>query len=192
MVANGTCWSARTTTSTSRLPGSASRRASAGFRPSAPTVLSSTATVPAELIVMQTFRWSSASRVFACGRFTGRLLTDIMGAVTSRMMTSTSATSMIGVTFTFVISSGRWTRARMSSAPHHGDAGGAELARLVQHAHERAVRHAVFAAQHDEPRRAQLDQRPERHGERVARDARAVHDHPPVGLHAQLDPVGVL
>src|SRR5262249_40299347 len=145
-----------------------------------------------ELMVMLTLRWSSASRVFACGRFTGRSLTDIIGAVTSRMMTSTSATSMIGVTFTLGISSGLWTRTRLAPpAAHHRKRGRAELARLVENAHEVAVRHGVLAAQHHEPVRAQLEQRPQRERERIPRHAPPVHDHPAVRGHLQLDAVGL-
>ena len=54
--------------------------------------------------VMLTLRSSSASRVRALGRFTERSEAGSIGAVTSRMMTSTSATSMMGVTLNLVMS----------------------------------------------------------------------------------------
>jgi hypothetical protein len=67
------------------------------------TTSSSTASAPVLDSVMLMFRSSSESRDRACGRSTGRSATDMSGAVTRRMMTSTSDTSMIGTTFTLVI-----------------------------------------------------------------------------------------
>src|SRR5262245_12641641 len=92
-------------------------------------------------------RSSSASRVRALGRFTGRSATDIIGAVTSRMTTSTRLTSMSGVMLTLVMASGDSRRCFMS-APHHGDLYGSETLDLVEHAHELSVGHAVVAAHH--------------------------------------------
>ncbi len=82
------------------------RRASRCESPGAITSRSM-ATSPFTPKVMLTLRSSSESRVCAAGRSTGKSATDSIGAVTSRMMTSTSATSMIGVTLILVIGARR-------------------------------------------------------------------------------------
>src|SRR5882672_89192 len=121
---------------------------------------SSMAIAPVVESVMLTFRSSSASRVLACGKSTGRSATERSGAVTNRMMTSTSATSMIGVTLILVIIT--WypgTRPRRTSASHDRDLRGAAGLGIVQHAHERSVRHTIRAPDHDDLRRARLEER---------------------------------
>src|SRR5262245_45774393 len=135
---------------------------------------------------MLTLRSSSASRVCAAGSRTAMSLVDSRGAVTSRMMTSTSATSMMGVTLILVISSFEWVTRRMS-APDHGDLAGAERARLVDHRHEVPVRNAGLAAHHHGAGGARLEQRRERLPQRIARHHRLVDAHRAAGQHLELD-----
>src|SRR5258705_5610392 len=139
---------------------------------------SSIAIAPPEESVMLTFRSSSASRDRAWGRSTGRSATDRSGAVTRRMMTSTSATSMIGVTLILVIIT--WypgMRPRRMSASHDRDLRGATGFRVVQHAHERAVGHTVGAPDHDDLGRARVEERLQKSREARSRELVVVHDH---------------
>src|SRR5262249_17437229 len=119
---------------------------------------------------MLTLRSSSASRVCACGSWTGRSETDISGAVTSRMITSTRATSMIGVTLTREMMVGDSTARRRTLPPHHGDLCGPERTGFVDHAHELPVRDLIVAA-HDHLFRSARGQRTlHLRPERFARD----------------------
>src|SRR6266571_5198477 len=119
---------------------------------------------------MLTLRWSSASRVRASGSRTGRSLTASIGAVTSRMITSTSATSMIGVTLTRVMMSEGVATKRLMLPPDYRDVRGPVGLGLVDHADEGAVRDLVGAAHHHVVRRALGEQRTQDGAERRARN----------------------
>src|SRR6266436_4152791 len=106
-------------------------------------------------------RSSSASRVRASGSRTGRSTADIIGAVTSRMMTSTSATSMIGVTLTLVMSKWGAIWRERTSASDHRDLGCSTRLGLVEDRDEASVGHVVVAADHDGLGRAHGQERPE-------------------------------
>src|SRR5258705_5674755 len=153
---------------------------------------SSIAIAPPEESVMLTFRSSSASRDRAWGRSTGRSATDRSGAVTRRMMTSTSATSMIGVTLILVIIT--WypgTRPRLMSTSHDRDLRSAAGLGVVQHAHKRTVGHAVRAPDHDDLRRTRVEERLQKSREARPRDLVMVHHHRLLREDRDLDPLGV-
>src|SRR5262249_59459433 len=115
---------------------------------------------------------------------------DMSGAVTSRMITSTSATSMIGVTLTFVMGSASELRVDRTSAARHGDRRRAGRLRPIEHVDERAVRDGVAALDEHEPRRAGLDERRERRVERRERHLLAVHADRVVREDRDLDAIG--
>src|SRR5262245_59967341 len=112
---------------------------------------------------MLRLRSSSASRVAACGRSRGTSATERSGAVTRRrMITSTNATSMMGVTLTLVISSEPGTARRRILPPHHGDLRSAGLARHVEHGDEGPVRDTLGASHDDVPGGARLHEASDR------------------------------
>src|SRR5687768_8434896 len=112
-----------------------------------------------------------------------------MGAVTSRMMTSTSATSMIGVTLILVMASDCENAPWAMSASHHGDLGRSERLGVVDHVDERPVRHVVVAADHDEAGSALGQQRLEGDRQRLARNDHPVDPYRAVGVDRELDAI---
>src|SRR6187200_1249682 len=111
--------------------------------------VSSTASSPFAPSVTLTRSCPSRFLVCASGSFTSTFDTAIMGAVIIRMITSTSATSMMGVTFTFAMVDcvSVWKRfIRPSLLVEDSDIGGAALLGLVEHVDEGAVADAFGAA----------------------------------------------
>src|SRR5262245_52105766 len=181
--------SAHTTTSSSGFSASRIRRVSTSRRRG--TTSRSTLTSPSGPKVTLKLRSSSAARVCASGSWMRRSVAVIIGAVTSRMMTSTSDTSMIGTTLGLVMISDPGfalrRRRRIIAPPHDGDLAGAALFRLVQHLDERAVFDVRRADDNDRSGAGRRDERPQVTAEFLARHDFAVHDHLVLGIDRDHD-----